>query len=97
MQKGGYMYILASKKNGTLYVGETDNLVKRVYEHKNDLVDGFTKKYQVHDLVYYEIYEHIGEAILREKRVKKWNRKWKIALFESQNPGWTDFYPEIIK
>ena len=96
MRKGGYMYILASKRNGTLYVGETDDLVKRIYQHKNDLADGFTKKYRVHDLVYYEVYEGIMEAILREKQVKKWNRQWKIEILEQRNPEWKDLYPEII-
>lgn len=91
-----YAYILASKKNGTLYIGVTNNLVKRVHEHKNDLVEGFTKQYQVHNLVYFEPYEEIKEALLREKRLKKWNRRWKIELIEKNNPAWKDLYSEII-
>lgn len=97
MKKGGYVYILASQKNGTLYVGETDDLVKRIYQHKNNLVDGFTKKYKIHNLVYFEVHDEIMGAILREKQMKKWNRKWKIELLESKNPDWKDLYPEIIK
>ena len=91
-----YIYILASQKNGTLYIGVTRNLVKRVYEHKNDLVGGFTQEYKVHNLVYFEPYEDINEAILREKRLKKWNRQWKIKLIEKNNQDWKDLYPEII-
>lgn len=91
-----YAYILASKKNGTLYIGVTNNLVKRIYEHKNDLVEGFTKRYHTHNLVYFEPYEEINEAILREKRLKKWNRQWKMELIEKNNPEWKDLYSEII-
>jgi putative endonuclease len=82
-----YVYILASQKNGTLYVGVTSNLTKRVYEHKHNFIDGFTKKYNVHDLVYYEYYSKVEEAILREKQIKKWNRKWKLRLIEEKNPA----------
>ena len=89
---GGYTYIMASKKFGTLYIGAAEDLIKRVYEHKNDLVDGFTKKYQVHTLVYYEQYDSIEEAKLREVRLKKWNRHWKIKLIEGMNPEWEDLY-----
>ena len=96
MNKNYYVYILASKRNGTLYIGVTNDLIRRVYEHRNDLVDGFTKKYQVHNLVYYEIYYDIYNAILREKRLKKWNRNWKIKLIEKQNPNWTDLYDSLI-
>ncbi|MRR16625.1 MAG: GIY-YIG nuclease family protein [Deltaproteobacteria bacterium] len=71
-----YVYILASQKNGTLYVGVTSDLAKRIYEHKNDLIDGFSKKYNVHNLVYYEVHSEIEEAISREKQIKKWNREW---------------------
>jgi len=92
-----YVYILASKRNGTLYIGVTSNLIKRIYEHKNNLVEGFTKRYQVHNLVYYEIYEDVREAILREKRMKKWNRRWKIELIEKMNPEWKDLYVEIVR
>ena len=85
-----YVYILASRKNGTLYIGLTNNLNKRIYEHKNYLVDGFTPKYKVHNLVYYEIYNNIYDAIAREKRLKKWKRQWKIELIEKDNPKWKD-------
>ena len=91
-----YVYILASKRYGTLYVGVTGDLVARVYEHKNDLVDGFTKKYGVHTLVYYLQFEDIEAAILEEKRLKRWKRAWKIKLIEENNPVWRDLYPEII-
>jgi putative endonuclease len=90
------VYILASKRNGTLYIGVTANLIKRVYEHKNHLVDGFTKKYNVHNLVYYETTEDISSAIKREKQIKKWKRKWKIELIENKNPNWRDLYFDLI-
>ena len=90
-----YVYILASRKNGTLYTGVTNNLIKRVYEHKNNLIKGFTKKYHVHDLVYYEEYNDVIEAISREKQIKKWNRQWKIELIEKLNPDWKDLYIEL--
>ena len=96
MNKKSYVYILFSQRNGTLYVGVTSNLVKRVYEHKNKLVDGFTKKYNVDKLGYYEIYDNIEMAILREKQIKKYYRKQKLALIETQNPEWKDLYYEII-
>ncbi len=91
-----YVYILASKKNGTLYIGTTNNLVKRVYEHKNNLVEGFTKKYHVHQLVYYEQTKDVYAAITREKRMKKWNRAWKIELIEKNNPDREDLYNTIL-
>jgi len=91
-----YVYILASKKNGTLYIGVTSDLVKRIYEHKQKFIDGFTKEYNVHDLVYYEQHNEIKEAILREKQMKKWNRKWKIRLIEENNPEWKDLHDEIL-
>ena len=81
-----YIYILANKRNGTLYIGVTSNLIKRVYEHKKNLVDGFTKKYNIHKLAYYEITNDIESAIEREKQLKKWNRKWKLKLIEKSNP-----------
>jgi putative endonuclease len=84
------VYILASKRNGTLYIGVTRNLQQRVWEHKNDLVKGFTKKYGVHRLVYYELHEDMMAAIRREKQMKKWNRTWKLELVETQNPEWED-------
>ena len=90
------VYMLASKKNGTLYIGITSNLIKRIHEHKNDLVEGFTNKYKIHDLVYLESYKDVNEAILREKRLKKWNRQWKINLIEKDNPYWRDLYQEIV-
>ncbi len=91
-----YVYILASKKNGTLYIGVTNNLPKRIDQHKRDLVEGFTKKYSVHSLVYYEIYGNIDDAIAREKRMKKWKIKWKLKLIEEFNPDWKDLYDTII-
>lgn len=91
-----YVYILASQKNGTLYIGVTSNLIKRIYEHKNDLVKGFTQRYAVHSLVYYEPTESIEGAITREKQLKKWNRAWKISLIEMNNPEWNDLYPGLI-
>jgi putative endonuclease len=91
-----YVYIMASKRNGTLYIDVTNNLVKRVYEHRNDLVDGFTRKYHIHNLVYYETYSNISDAITREKRMKKWKRQWKIELIEKSNPQWRDLYSDIV-
>ena len=96
MIKNYYVYMLASKKNGTLYIGVTSNLSKRVYEHKRKLIDGFTKKYNVDKLVYYEITEDVESAILREKRLKKWKRQWKVELIEQKNPEWNDLYYDII-
>ena len=93
--KSFYVYILASQRNGTLYIGVTNNLIKRVYEHKYNFVDGFTKKYNVHHLVYYEQYDNIESAIIREKRLKKWNRKWKLELIEKVNPQWRDMYDDL--
>lgn len=90
------VYIMASKKNGTLYTGVTSDLVKRVYEHKNNLVDGFTKKYGVHMLVYYEAGGDLDGALQREKQIKEWKRAWKIALIEKDNPSWRDLYEEIL-
>ncbi|MBI2365888.1 MAG: GIY-YIG nuclease family protein [Deltaproteobacteria bacterium] len=90
------VYILASKRNGTLYIGVTSNLEKRAWEHKKDLVDGFTKKYGVHQLVYYEFHANMVGAITREKQMKKWNRAWKLELIEKQNSDWKDLWEEII-
>ncbi len=92
-----YIHILASKKNGTLYIGVTNKLLKRVYEHKNALTKGFTDKYNVHKLVYFETSSDIEEAIKREKKLKKWNRNWKIALIEKNNPGWNDLYYKTLE
>ncbi len=91
-----YVYILASNKNGTLYLGVTSDLLKRVYEHKNNLIDGFTKKYHVHRLVYYEETDNVNSAITREKRMKKWRRQWKIELIEKFNPDWKDLYNNLL-
>ncbi len=96
LNKTYFVYIMASKKNGTLYLGVTNNLARRVYEHKTDVNEGFTKKYQVHDLVYYESTPDIRSAIEREKQMKKWKRAWKIALIEEMNPEWKDLYEDII-
>ena len=96
MNKQFYVYILASKKNGTLYIGVTNNLIRRVYEHRNNLIPGFTQKYNVHQLVYYEIFHDIYEAITREKRLKKWKRQWKIDLIKKLNSEWKDLYQEIL-
>ncbi len=90
------VYILSSQRNGTLYVGVTDNLVRRIWEHKNQMIDGFTKKYEVHHLVYYEIHSNPESAITREKQIKKWNRAWKIKLIEEKNPEWKDLYKNIL-
>jgi putative endonuclease len=95
MHKQPAVYILASGKNGTLYTGVTSNLVKRVWEHKQDLVDGFTKKYQVHQLVYFELCDDMLSAIAREKQIKAGSRKKKILLIESNNADWLDLYPTI--
>ncbi len=89
-----YVYILASKRNGTLYIGVTNDLVRRIYEHKHDLVGGFTKKYQVHNLMYFETTGDAYSAINREKQLKKW--KWKLDLIELDNPEWKDLYLELV-
>ena len=89
------VYILASKRNGTLYIGVTSDLVKRIWEHKNQLVEGFTKKYHVQQLVYFEQHQDMLSAITREKQLKKWNRAWKIALIEEGNPDWRDLWEAI--
>jgi putative endonuclease len=91
-----YVYIMASKRNGTLYIGVTNNLPQRVWEHKNDVHEGFTKKYGVHRLVWFEVTSDVEEAILREKQMKKWRRQWKINLIEKENPNWNDLYEGII-
>jgi putative endonuclease len=93
--KQGYVYILASKPNGTLYTGVTSNLIQRVYQHKHHLVEGFTQKYDVTLLVWYEVHDEITAAIYREKQIKEWKRSWKLALIEKENPDWCDLYPEI--
>ncbi len=97
MKNGGYVYILANRRNGTLYIGVTSDLVRRVYDHKHGSVEGFSKKYKTHSLVYYEIHERIEGAILREKQMKKRKRQWKLRLIENQNPDWEDLYGAILK
>jgi len=97
MKKHYYVYILASKRNGTLYIGVTSNLIKRVWQHRNKIVSGFTAEYDVFMLVYFEEYENSNDAIAREKQLKKWNRKWKLELIENKNPEWKDLYENIIK
>jgi putative endonuclease len=93
MTKQPAVYILASRRNGTLYIGVTSDLVTRVWQHKKDVVEGFTQKYGVHTLVYYEMHAGMAEAIRREKQ---WNRAWKIELLEAKNPQWVDLWPTII-
>ncbi|MCP4876303.1 MAG: GIY-YIG nuclease family protein [Gammaproteobacteria bacterium] len=90
-----YTYVMASKRNGTLNIGVTSDLVKRVYKHKNNLVAGFTSRYKVHRLVYYEVHVDITSAIHRERRLKQWQRRWKLELIEGNNPKWCDLYPDI--
>jgi putative endonuclease len=90
------LYVLASKRNGTLYIGVTSDLHKRVWEHKNDLVEGFTKRYRIHRLVYYELHQDMVSAIEREKQMKKWNRAWKLELIETHNPDWRDLLKGIL-
>jgi putative endonuclease len=92
-----HVYILASKPNGTLYIGVTSNIARRVWQHKQGLVEGFTKKYGVNRLVYCEAFARPQEAIQREKRLKKWNRAWKIQLIESTNPEWKDLYETVMR
>ena len=96
MYKQPAVYILASKRNGTLYVGVTSDLRKRVWEHKNNLVEGFTKRYHVHLLVWHEVHETMESAILSEKRIKGWKRVWKLRMIERDNPTWEDLYDSIV-
>jgi len=90
-----YVYIMASKRNGTLYVGVTSDLLRRIYEHREGIIEGFTKTYGIKTLVYYEVHPEINEAILREKRIKTWKRQWKINLIQKENPEWRDLYGDI--
>ena len=92
---GYYVYILASRRNGNLYVGFTSDLARRVYEHKHNFVEGFTKKYRVHSLVYFEEHVNREAAILREKQIKEWKRRWKLEMIEKVNPEWKDLYEQI--
>ena len=94
--KSYYLYILASDKNGTLYIGVTSDLIRRIQQHKSGIIDGFTQKYDIKKLVYYEQTARIQSAIDREKALKKWNRSWKINLIEKDNPNWEDLYFKII-
>ena len=90
------VYLLASRRNGTLYAGVTSNLVKRVWQHKKDLFEGFTKRYGVHRLVWYERHDSMISAIQREKAIKEWKRQWKLELIEAQNPEWRDLYEDLL-
>jgi putative endonuclease len=96
MERQPAVYVLANNRNGTLYVGVTSELVKRVWEHKSDLTEGFTKKYAVHCLVYYEMHPDMLAAIAREKQLKKWDRAWKLELIEERNPDWKDLWDDIL-
>jgi putative endonuclease len=96
MEKSSYVYILASQPYGTLYVGVTSNLIKRVFEHRSATVAGFSKEYGVKGLVWYEVHSDVYEAIRREKQIKKWNRDWKINLVQGMNPDWRDLFDDII-
>ena len=95
MDKLCYVYMLASGRNGTLYIGFTNDILRRVWEHKNDLMEGFTKEYGVHYLVWYEAHVDVEAAIAREKQIKKWKRAWKIQLIEKENSGWNDLYEKL--
>ena len=90
------VYILASKRNGTLYIGVTSDLVRRVWEHRNGLVAGFSQRHRTHLLVWFERHETMESAIVREKRLKEWKRGWKLELIEAENPAWRDLYPDIL-
>ena len=89
------MYLLASKRNGTLYIGVTSDLIKRVWQHKNNAVEGFTKRYGVHLLVWFEVHENMASALTREKAIKEWKRQWKLKLIETANPEWRDLYEDL--
>jgi putative endonuclease len=95
MLKQPAVYILASKRNGTLYIGVTSNLAERIWQHKNGFIEGFTKEHKIHLLVYYEFHDNMLTAIAREKQMKKWNRAWKLNLIEEQNPDWRDLSNDI--
>lgn len=96
MNRQPAVYILANKRNGTLYVGVTSDLIKRIWQHKNNVVKGFTERYSVHQLVWYELYETMESAIGKEKMLKNWKRVWKLELIERSNPNWQDLYGTII-
>jgi len=95
MEKQGFVYILANKRNGTLYIGVTSDLPKRIYQHRSGSVRGFSSRYNVKRLVYFETFDEITSAISREKALKKWRRAWKLRLIEEKNPDWRDLYPEV--
>ncbi len=97
MEKHGYVYILASRRNGTLYTGVTSDLVQRVWQHRNGISGGFTELYGVKMLVHFKFFSNIEDAIRREKAIKKWYRKWKLELIEQNNPDWRDLWPEITR
>ena len=92
-----YVYILASRKNGTLYIGVTNDLIRRIYEHKNKSISGFTSQYDVDQLVWFDQTDDVMSAISAEKRLKRWNRAWKVALIEKTNPQWKDLYPGLLE
>ncbi|MFS0772160.1 GIY-YIG nuclease family protein [Sphingomonas sp. 1P08PE] len=96
MSKPGYVYIMASRLNGTIYIGVTSDLPVRVYQHRNGLIDGFTKKYDCKLLVWYEVHDALDDARLRERQLKKWNRDWKLRLIETKNPDWLDLYQSLF-
>jgi len=96
MERQPAVYILASRQNGTLYIGVTSDLAGRVWTHKNEVIEGFTKKYRIHRLVYYEMHPDMPSAITREKQLKKWNRAWKLELIEEKNPDWNDLWDKIV-
>jgi putative endonuclease len=97
MEKQFFVYMMASQKNGTLYIGVTSDLKKRVWEHKNNVIEGFTEKYDVHDLVWYEPHENAESAITREKQMKEWKRDWKIKRIEEMNPNWNDLFDRVCE
>lgn len=96
MKKTYYVYILSSRRNGTLYIGVTNDLERRLYEHRNNLIEGFSKRYKIHHLVYYESAEDVHAALQREKQFKRWTRKWKIELIEKVNPEWRDLADDLM-
>ena len=96
MNKQPAVYLLTSKRNGTLYIGVTSDLVKRIWEHRNDLVEGFTKRYRIHHLVWYELHPTMELALRGKKQIKEWKRVWKLALMEKMNPDWQDLYETMV-
>jgi len=96
MEKGGWVYIVASRRNGTLYIGVTSDLVKRIWQHREGVADGFTRRHGCKTLVWFEQFGEIELAIQREKRMKEWRRKWKLELIETANPDWNDLFPSLI-